>query len=42
MDCAVDPNNPNTYYGFTQFGGSLNVSYNGGVSGQGVASAPEA
>ncbi len=41
MDCAVDPNNPSIYYGFSQFGGSLNVTYNGGVFGQGVASAPE-
>ncbi len=41
MDCAVDPNNPNTYYGFSQFGGSLNVTHNGGVSGQGVVAAPE-
>ena len=41
MDCAVDPNNPNTYYGFTQYGGSLSVTQNGGVSGQGVAGSPE-
>ena len=41
MDCAVDPNNPNTYYGFTQYGGSLSVTHNGGVSGQGVTGSPE-
>ncbi len=41
MDCAVDPNNPNIYYGFTQYGGSLNVTYNGGVSGQGITGSPE-
>ncbi len=41
MDCAVDPNNPNTYYGFSQYGGSLNVTYNGGISGQGVTGSPE-
>ena len=41
MDCAVDPNNPNKYYGFTQNGGSLNVTFDGGVTGQGVVGAPE-
>ncbi|HFS67313.1 MAG TPA: T9SS type A sorting domain-containing protein [Flavobacteriia bacterium] len=41
MDCAVDPNNPNKYYGFSQYGGSLNVTYDGGLTGQGVVSAPE-
>ena len=41
MDCAVDPNNQNTYYGFTQYGGSLSVTHNGGVSSQGVTSSPE-
>ncbi len=41
MDCAVDPNNSNTYYGFTQYGGSLNVTYNGGISEGGtITSAP--
>ena len=33
MDCAVSPNDKNTYYGFTQFGNSLNVTYNGGKTG---------
>ncbi len=32
MDCAVDPINENTYYGFSQYGGSLNVTYNGGAT----------
>jgi photosystem II stability/assembly factor-like uncharacterized protein len=41
MDCAVDPNNPNTYYGFSQYGGSLNVTHDGGLTGQGVVAAPE-
>lgn len=41
MDCAVDPNNPNTYYGFSQNGGALNVTYNGGATGQGVVGSPE-
>ena len=40
MDCAVDPNNPNVYYGFSQYGKSLNITYNGGVSGQGVNGPP--
>jgi photosystem II stability/assembly factor-like uncharacterized protein len=42
MDCAIDPNNNNTYYGFTQYGNSLNVTYNAGVTSSGqVTSAPE-
>jgi len=41
MDNAVDPNNKNTYYGFTQFGSSLNVTYNAGeTQGGTVANAP--
>lgn len=41
MDCAIDPNNQNIYYGFTQFGGSLNITYNGGTSEGGtVTNAP--
>ncbi len=41
MDCAIDPNNQDIYYGFTQFGSSLNVSYNGGkTEGTTIASAP--
>ncbi len=42
MDCAVDPSNPNIYYGFTQFGGSLNKTTNGGITGFGITAAPEA
>ncbi|WP_338732070.1 T9SS type A sorting domain-containing protein [Mangrovimonas cancribranchiae] len=30
MDTAIDPANPDMYYGFTQFGGSLNVSNSAG------------
>jgi len=41
MDCAVDPNDQNTYYGFTQFGSSLNVTFNGGVTEGGtITNAP--
>ncbi len=32
MDNVIDPNNDNLVYGFTQFGGSLNVSSNSGQS----------
>jgi hypothetical protein len=32
MDNAIDPNNPNLIYGFTQFGGSLNISSDSGQS----------
>ncbi len=42
MDCVVSPNNQNTYYGFTQFGGSLNVTYDAGSSqGSTLTSAPD-
>lgn len=42
MDCIISPNDPNLYYGFTQFGGSLNVTYDAGVtSGTTIASAPD-
>jgi len=30
MDTAIDPTNPNLFYGFTQNGGTLNVSNSGG------------
>ena len=41
MDCAVDPNNQETYYGFMQFGSSLNATYNGGkTEGITIATAP--
>lgn len=36
MDCAIDPNDENINYGFTQFGGSLNITYNGGVTDGGI------
>ncbi len=32
MDNVIDPNNPSLVYGFTQFGGSLNVSADSGES----------
>jgi hypothetical protein len=32
MDNVIDPNNPNLIYGFTQFGGSLNISTDSGQS----------
>ena len=42
MDCVVDPNDQNTYYGFTQFGGSLNITRDGGATDGGtVTSAPD-
>lgn len=36
MDTAIDPNNSDAFYGFTQFGGSLNISTSAGgdLSGQ--------
>ncbi len=41
MDCAVDPNNQDVYYGFTQFGSSLNMTHNGGeTEGVIIATAP--
>jgi len=43
MDCVVDPNNENIFYGFNQYGGSLNITYNGGkTDGGSVADAPKA
>ncbi len=42
MDCAIDPNDQNKYYGFTQYGGSLNISHDGGATDGGrVTSAPD-
>ena len=40
MDSASDPNDENTFYGFTQNGGSLTVTNNSGINSLGVASAP--
>ena len=37
MDTAIDPNNPNIYYGFTQYGGGLQISSNAGSSRTGGA-----
>ena len=43
MDCVVDPNDENVYYGFSQYGGKLNASFNGGMTEGGtVAEAPDA
>ena len=43
MDCVVDPNDENIYYGFSQFGGRLNVTYNAGnTPGGTVVEAPKA
>ena len=42
MDCVVDPNNENIFYGFSQYGGSLNITYNGGkTEGGTITEAPE-
>jgi len=42
MDCVVDPNDENIYYGFSQYGGSLNITFNGGkTEGGTVAEAPK-
>ncbi len=40
MDNVVDPNDENKYYGFTQYGGSLNISHDGGSTGDNITSAP--
>lgn len=41
MDNVVDPNDKNKYYGFTQYGGSLNISHDGGATdGGSIANAP--
>lgn len=40
MDTAIDPNNSNLYYGFTQNGGGLYYSTNAGASLTGSVSAP--
>lgn len=43
MGSVIDRNDTNIYYGFVQFGGSLNVTYNGGATPGGViARAPSA
>ena len=40
MDAASDPNDENTFYGFTQFGGSLTKTTDGGLTSSGVAGSP--
>ena len=40
MDSGISPLNSNLYYGFTQFGGSLNISSNAGVSTFGNVPSP--
>jgi len=43
MGSVVDRNDTNIYYGFSQFGGSLNITYDGGKTpGGGVTGAPGA
>ena len=41
MDTAVDPNNPNRYYGFIQNGGGLYITNDAGASLAGSVSGPE-
>ena len=41
MDTTIDPNNPNLYYGFIQYGGTMYISNNAGNSRTGTVSAPE-
>ncbi len=41
MDTAIDPNNPNLYYGFTQNGGALYISNNAGASSTSSVGGPE-
>jgi len=40
MDTAINPNNPNQYYGFIQYGGSMYISNNGGNGISGSVSSP--
>ena len=40
MDCVVNPNDPNNYFGFIQFGGNLYESNDGGRTRTGGVSAP--
>lgn len=40
MDTAINPNNPNQYYGFIQFGGSMYISSTGGNSNSGSVNSP--
>lgn len=40
MDTAINPNNPNQYYGFIQFGGSMYISNNAGNGMSGSVASP--
>ncbi len=40
MDAASDPNDENTFYGFSQFGGTLNVTNDGGLTSTTIAEGP--
>ncbi len=40
MDAASDPNDENKFYGFTQFGGNLTVTNDGGLTSNFVTSSP--
>jgi hypothetical protein len=40
MDTAINPNNPNQYYGFIQFGGNLYISNNAGNGLSGSVPSP--
>jgi hypothetical protein len=40
MDTAINPNNPNQYYGFIQFGGSMYISNNAGNGISGSVASP--
>ncbi len=40
MDTAIDPNNPNNYYGFVQNGGALHISNTSGGSNNGSIGSP--
>ena len=41
MDSAVDPSNNNIYYGFSQYGASLTVSYDGGLTSSRIFTIPQ-
>ena len=40
MDAASDPNDEDTFYGFTQFGGNLSVTTDGGLTSSTIAGSP--
>jgi hypothetical protein len=40
MDSASDPNDENTFYGFTQFGGNLTVTNDGGLNSTSITNGP--